>query len=631
MTSENELLDLTSASKGYRNICYRNVNGSGEIVLYGWDADKKPKTFLIPHKPKVCYECKHETGNKSLFGKHVDYKYFENTFDRRKWVDAASGHIPMIESFRPEQEFLIENFYKYVFDDDFNTLPLRTFYIDIEISIEDEFPKPEDAKFPINIITIYDTYDKKYHSWVIGMDTKNTIGENVLLRKFPDETSMLRDFLKWWSVNYPDVVAGWNIYYFDMPYIVKRLENVLGEQRARMISPINSYIVKQQKKVFDSNYIDIRGITQMDLLLLYRDKFKIQTALDGGYNLDNVALVELDDGKLDYEGSMKNFYKTNFQRFFEYNIKDVELTVRLEEKLGLIDLARRMTSLGLCPYETIYTSIQYIIGALTIFAQKNYKCVFKSFSAEKKDAEAFEGAYVFPTQRGFYRDGIACIDVKSLYPNTMIALNISPETKVGRLAKNLDGSYTLTLVNGDVKIISEDKKREILDTKCIISKNDILFFKHEVKQGILSSWCKTFYDKRKHYQKLMKTIKRKINTLKTELSEITNTNSIEYNAKLDEIAVNENLRGMYGTTQQAIKILLNSAYGVTGTPYSPIFDVDIAQSITLNGQFINKAVAGFLKDKFMEKYNCAFDFNVIVYGDTDSVAGDTKLEVIFDD
>lgn len=619
--------DLTNVYPGYRNISYHVTNGKGEIVLDGWDKDKVPKTFYFPHLSKVVYETKEKTDTKTLFDTYAQTRYFNNSYERKKWLASIDKNINIIEAFKPEQEFLVDNFYDKVYDNDFNVLDLRTHFIDIEVAIETEFCKPTESKYPINIITVYDTHLKKYYSWALDMSITNTIAnKNIELRKFNSEQIMLRDFIEWFSVNRPDIISGWNIYFFDMPYLLKRVENVLGKTYCEKFSSIKRYWFAEKKDKFNSAYVNIPGVSQLDLLILYRDKFKVNPSLDGGYNLDNVAFEELGENKIKYEGSMRNFYKNNFQRFWEYNIKDVELCVKIEAKRSLIPSARRITTLGLCQYEQIYGSINYIIGSVCIYSKNHHNKIFRSYTDYDNIGEEFEGAYVFPTMAAFYKNGCACIDVNSLYPNTMIALNLSPETKIGQLIDNLNGTFNIVLDDGTIKIITAEVRAKLLETKCILSKNDTLFYKHSVKKGILSGWCKYYFDRRKHYQKLAKAAGKKIEELETQLA-IKKQEGSDYSAIDKELAEQIKYKMIYHTTQYAIKIMLNSAYGMTGTKFSPIYDINLAQSITLNGQFVNKSVATYLKKKFNEKYKCSEDFEVTISGDTDSVAGDTILNI----
>ena len=401
--------------------------------------------------------------------------------------------------------------------------------------------------------------------------------------------------MEWYKLNRPDVVTGWNTKYYDMTYIMRRIETTISTDYAKGISPIGEYYVTENRENPNEINYNIKGLTQLDLLLLYRDKFGFK--IDGGFKLDNVCEVELDENKLHFDGTFKTFYQTNFQKFFEYNVRDVELLIRLEEKLQLIELSRAITTSGLCQMEAIYTSISYLIGSLAVHAKNTNAGVFPTYKDRNSDmgAEKFEGAYVYPTKIGFYDNGAIGIDLASLYPNTMIALNISPETKVGQLVQVDEDNYQLYRGNGVVKKVSAEQLEKLCDQKCIRSQNNTLFFKHQSKKGIVTGWLEDSYKTRVKYKKLSKKFQSKSD------KEGDPKLKAEYKEQADR----------YDHIQYAQKIKLNSVYGCFGTPFSPIYDPDIAQSVTLTGQFINKSVGEMLKDKFGQ--------DAIVAGDTDSI------------
>jgi len=606
MTSNEEVSEICKIGKGYRNVVYQSSKTGGTIILYGYDENGRPATFKIPHICTAKYEVKYPTNQKSIFNTNIATKNFDTSYERWKWLQSLSDNVKVFEAFRPEVEFLHQHFSRDFLKEDFNTQPLRTHYIDIEVAVEDTWCEPQEAGFPINLITIYDSHYKRYYSWVLG-DVKNTLDDkDIIIFKFKDEAELLKSFLDWFKINYPDVITGWNIRNFDIVYIIRRLENVLGIKAAEQISPVRKYRYREGHDVKGrptANYT-IEGITQLDLLVLYRDKFKIAQALDGGYNLDNVGEHELGERKLQYEGTFRDFYRRDFQKFFEYNIRDVELTVKLEEKLQLIPLARRISTFGLCELESIYYSLPYLIGSLNLFSYQHLDKVFPSYRNAVADTNtSFEGAYVFPTEAGFYKEGVACIDLNSLYPNTIISINCSPETKVGQLINNEDDTYTIRGNNGKSKDITSDELTKILNDKCILSKNNTLFLKHDQRNGIIPQWSEYFYNYRK-------------NTKKTEYKYVKELSKLEKDDPLyDE--VNSKVK-LYHSIQISIKDAINSVYGILGTRFSPIYDVDLAQSITLNGQFVNKSVATFVEEEFKKRYDIEYDFRPSIAGDTDS-------------
>ena len=627
---------------GYRSCCYTlDLDKSAVGVLFGYDTAGNKQTFLIPHKPHVKYRVSYSTGEKDIYGNHVAVKHFRNAHERKKWIDSAEG-IHIVEALKPEQEILQNLFGQYVLDSDFNAQDMRIFYLDIETEISDQFMSPAEAKNRINMITIYDTESKKFITWSLepaNIDFKteplaSMDKSQFELRSFQNnEIKLLEDFIDWWSQNYPDVVCGYNSKDFDIPYIAKRIEIVLNKSELARLSPIGKVKTKEVNHAADQNSseatldVEIEGIFSADELVLYRDKFQVKAALDGGYSLNNVGEAEGLGKKIQYSGTLKDLYEKNYQMFYEYNVRDVDLLKRIEEKCKLISLARRVAGSGLVNYDAIYSSISYLIGSLIAFSKYQMGgAAFQSYLGKRKEATSFEGAYVFPPISGLYKGGVATIDFNSLYPSTIRALNLSPETYIGKVIPqgipNPDDEFDIDtiecnefLVKNDEKTskVTKDQLKELCKTRCIFTRNNVLILKHEIKQGVVSAWCKHFYGFRKSTKKRMQKLDLDIyNKVITDPEEIAKTKVLIQN--LDNI-------------QQAIKIMLNSIYGILGTNHSPIFNVDIAQSITRNGKFCNMSAAAFIRKWMIEKFKLSQDYRTPISGDTDSVAGNTKIRI----
>lgn len=707
-------IDLSNVGKGYRNVCWippSNFNGrsgTGKIVLLGYDRDGNAARFEFPFCPSVKYEVSHRTDDKDLYEKYVATKYFDDTNDRRSWCDAMDERVKIISCYPPEQEFLLNVFHKDLYEADengnmvickeFNSQPIRTHFIDIEVAVENEFPEPDEAKFPINLITVYDTLTKRFVSWALSLEVKNTITSMPIeLRKFATEEDLLNDYMEWHCDNYPDYISGWNCRGFDLLYIIRRFENLFGKKYARQYSPVGKCSVREDKKNYGKKYAVVKGISNLDMLFLYRDKFQIRQALDGGYGLDNVSGEELEDAKLkvydvqirnvkwsckrgvdtsalpteckgvvkcyfeaevdgcvrkfledkygkpngadliDYDyvetqqdASMLSFYKSHFQEFWEYNVQDVNLVVKLDEKLKLLSIARKITTFGCSPAEAIYATISYIIASLDIYAKTQFNRTFISYSSSSKrgaDVDQFEGAFVFPTQVGVYKQGVGTIDVNSLYPSTSRALNLSPETLVGEVLEDAfaedvkcgEKQYTINFVNGRREKVSETQLEAILAETCILSRNNMLFLKHEKKRGIFSEWCGFYFKLRKAYKKAL------------AVGEENEAKLKEANAPQAEIERQQVENENNHATQYALKIMINSAYGTLGTTFSPIYDVRLAEAITKGGKFCNISTSKFLNDYFKKHYGTDDRFNITISGDTDSVVGETEIDVIFDE
>ncbi len=624
--------------KGYRAASYKiDSSKEGVGILFGFDTNGNRQTFLIHHNSWVKYRSNSVTVNPEydIYGNQVQTMMFKNASARAKWIKENEG-IKIVEALPPEQEILQKLFRANVLDADFNTQPLRVFMLDIENEISDGFMSPDEAGNRINMITIHDSETDMFHTWSLEDKAEVRFEEEPLkdmpldkfdLRTFSgNEVRMLDDFMTFWEQNYPDVVCGWNSQAYDMPYIVRRIQNVFNKGTPERLSPAMGFSIR---KVNHDNSrsnaeaeieVSLDGIFQADDLRLYRDKFGIRNSLDGGYSLDNVGEAEGLGHKLHYDGTLKDLYINNYQKFYEYNVRDVDLLKRIEEKCKLIPLARRVSGNGLCNYESIYTSISYLIGSLVAYSKTQTNQIFQSYLGEKKESKTFEGAYVFPPIPGVYRGGIATVDFNSLYPSSIRNLNLSPETYVGKVVPigvpnpddpvDLDTTevkeFMLQRIDSDSagKKISIDDLRALTREKCVFTRNNCLFLKHSVKQGVVSAWCRHFFNLRKSTKKEMQKLEMKLYN-----KEITDPNEVASTK-----VVIENLNN----AQQAIKIMINSVYGITGTAFSPLGNIDLAQSITRHGKFLNTSASEFVKKWMTEKFKTDDTYISTVSGDTDS-------------
>lgn len=652
--------------KGYSSVSYiTNHERHGVIVLIGFDTNGNPQTFLCPHKSHIKYNVGYKTGEKDVYDNYVETKWFNSSYERKQYLDQFKSSLNIVECLRPESEFLHEMFDDVALDGSFNKQKMRIHFLDIETEISETFEKPVDARNRINMLTIYDNYTEKYYTWSLhhaDINFKEEPLKDISKDRFEffefnnSESRMLRHFLNWTENNYPNVYCTWNGQAYDIPYIVRRLENVLGKEEAKKISPIGKYFIKQNN--LDNErankqaeiVVDISGVFSADELILYRDKFKIKNPLDGGYALDNVGEAEGLGKKIHYHGTLKDLYEKDYQKFYEYNVRDVDLLMRIEEKCKLIPLSRIVVGSGLCNYDTIYSSISYLIGSLVTFTKTQKNKVFNSYLNQENEPLKYEGAYVFDPIPGLYKNGIATVDYNSLYPSSIRAGNISPETYIGILdddwfdqdinefclnVKNVkllstickamlincarkngvdfndnDALIELAAMNDiiivDSKSIMVTRKmiQKLLDHYCIITKNNTILSKHEFKEGVVPSWCAFFYNLRKTTKKKMQEYKHKIYT-----KEISGE---------EDVKNTHNLVDNLNASQKAYKIMINSIYGILGTSFSPIYCVDLAQSITRTGKFCNISSAKFIRDYFKEHFNTSDDYIYTISGDTDS-------------
>ena len=593
------------------------------------------------------------------YGKPIVHEVFFNVASRRQWVNkfkTMQGYCQrqIVECRNPEDEFMQQIFWQEAQEESFNKAFQRIFYIDIETEISETSLMPFKALDRINMITIYDNKTDKFYTWSLQKAKLIDDGKHILYDDFKDnETEMLKHFVYWWAKNYPDVICGWNSRWYDMPYVIRRLENVLGKAKARYISPLEDYRIVHErdlKKRDDKGrpvdkeeieYIDIKGVFQADALLLYRDKFGVKQALDGGYGLSNVGKAEGLGSKVAYETTLKDLYNQDWQKFYEYNVRDVDLLVDIERKCKLIQLARTVAGFGLTNYDFIYQSAPYLIPTITIFCKKHREnMIFNSYSNNFREKVQFEGAWVIPPVVGRYMYGTATDDFNSLYPSCMRMMNLSIETYVGRIDDGYTGEggldndwmtrggidgypedYVFNLIidrcdmdTPEYKTITAKQLKQLLETKLIICPTNMtLFLKHEVKRGVIVDWAEVFYNRRKATKKEMFKCENEAEKCKDP---VERENLLTRHENLDNL-------------QYALKICLNSIYGALSTTGCPfLHSIGLAQSVTRAGRFCNYNGRLFYKKWLKENYKIDENYVVTASGDTDSTKFDTLIDVI---
>jgi DNA polymerase elongation subunit (family B) len=413
-------------------------------------------------------------------------------------------------------------------------------FFDIEIAIESEFPKPEEAKYPINLITI--KFSKNEESYTFGLQDYTG---NVIKNYFycADEKRLLEAFIAVFRKKKPDILTGWNINYvfnmtdgFDIPYLLNRCRKLNVDYTH--LSPINIVEEKQNTGWY------IAGVSILDYLSLYK---KFQKEKLESYSLNFVGIEEIKEGKLDFDGSINTLYKTNWNKFVEYNNQDVELVEKIDKKLKYIELAITMCYNSLVPFDRIYSSIAVLQGHI-IKELRLRNMVLPDRSNNEPDS--FPGAYVF-AKEGAY-DNVISWDIESLYPHIIISYNISPETlvlpeetdKIERLKQ--EGKLILSPVGRSNGFMYEDNN----------VKFDNIYY-DDSKKGILPIVVKKIFDERKKYKQLAKECKAR--------------------GDIKGFGLNDRL-------QYTKKILANSLYGVIANPNFCLYNIKNAMAITLGGQ-----------------------------------------------
>lgn len=567
---------------------YTNVFQRGNKIYYRGYKDDRRVAEIVDYKPYMFIPHRRDTNTRyrTLQGKPVERIDFESIRDAKDFIEKYKE----VDNF---EVYGLTNFqYMYIYDKfhgevEFDPAQINVISIDIETDSSDGFPDIEKADKEVVSITL----SRKGEKVVLGMKDFVTKDENVHYIKCKDEWYLLQNFLKvWQSGRYmPDILTGWNVEFFDMPYLVNRIRGILGDHEAKKLSPWG---------ILDERTIEIRGrenktyvpagITILDYLHLYRKfSFKNQES----YKLDHIAEEELGERKVDYhsEGytSLDDLYQRNYQRFIEYNIHDVVLVDRLEEKLGFIQMVITFAYDAKVNYADTLTTVRpwdiivhnYLLNRAIVIPQMKRGSGYDNLV----------GGYVKEPKLGMSK-WVVSFDLNSLYPHLIMQYNISPEMIVRReemwprLESIIDG-YAV-MVDGYAN-----------------AANGVLFSKQ--KQGFLPGLMEKMYNDRVEY-------KQKMLEAKKELATLTKDADPEVRRKLN------NLVAKYHNLQLAKKIQLNSAYGALGNEWFRWFNFDMAEAITMSGQLAIR----WIERKFNEYLNRLLKTDKVDYiiaSDTDSI------------
>ena len=576
-------------SKYYTNLfCYGN-----SIMYRGIDNGRRVKK-KISYSPVLFLPTNKNTEWSGLHGEKLEPKKFETIRDARDFIKKYDE----VQNFKVYGNSSFE--YAFIADTqrgmiDWSIDDINIAIIDIEVGSENGFPNPDEASEPITAIAIRRLNgDTK----VYGCGEYNNTHENVEYIHCRDEYTLCRNFITDWEVNCPDVITGWNTKFFDIPYLYNRFNRILGEEMTKKLSPWG--ILSARTKVLrgrQQTFYDISGIASLDYIELYK-WYAPGGKSQESYRLDNIANVELGESKISYDefDNLHQLYKLNYQKFIDYNIKDVELIVKLESKLKLLELALTLAYDTKCNYEDVFAQTR--MWDSLIYSYLFEKKIVVPPKMIKEKTEAFEGAYVKEPQVGKH-DWVASFDLNSLYPHLLIQYNISPETIVE------PQDYTPEMREVIAQGVTVEK---LLDRKVNLSRISNVtitpngqFFRTD-KRGFIPTMMEEMYEDRKKFKKLM---------IKSQQDYQVETDS----TKKKEL---ENLIARYNNLQLAKKVSLNSAYGAMGSQYFRFYDLRMALGVTSAGQlsirWIDKAV-----NKFMNKMLGTDNVDYVIASDTDSI------------
>ena len=572
---------------------YTSVHRYGNKMLFrGYDSKGNRIHKRVPFKPTFYLPSKKgDTLWKALDGTPVEPMQLGDMSEAQDFIKryedvenfTVYGNNNMVAQFIAEA---------YPGEITYNLKHIRVGNIDIEVASDDGFPHPEQANHPIISIAYKDNQSNVFHVWGLGNYdcTKTELDTDALIqyRKCESEGELLQKFLIFWQNNTPDIITGWNIRLFDIPYMINRTLKVCGEETTKLYSPWKIYKYRQigiKGKSMDA--YEIYGIAQMDYFDLFQ-KFGYTYGNQESYALDHIAHVILGERKLSYEehGSLHTLYKNDHQKFIDYNIRDVDLVDRIDQETGLMDLALVIAYKGGVNYPDTF-------GTTGIWDSITYRYLNERNIAippnKAKSKTSYPGGYVKEPRVGM-SEWVTSFDLNSLYPNLIVQYNMSPETLMRDPCDMLPSGVDHYLRDGD-PVHPAQRSRDIA-----IAANGSTYRKD--KRGFMPEIIIGLYDERRVTKKKMLELQQQAQSdkspeLKREINRLDNT-------------------------QMAVKILLNSLYGALGNQYFRYFELAIAEGITLSGQlsirWAEKAV-----NEYMNKLLKTDDKDYVIAIDTDSL------------
>lgn len=591
----------------YRNIIYNSKNK--ECIILSWDENGEPINIRVPYKPYIYLLTNNvnKVDGYSIYNEPLVKKEFETSYERYRFL--KEYHYPRIyNNLDVAQQCLVDLYYTKNETDEFSKFNLNVGFFDIETYSPNGFPNPFEANDEINAITLYSSKFEKYY--VLGCKPFDNKFDDVEYILCENERMLLQQFIQLITSLNIDVLSAWNGEGFDFPYICNRICKICGSNWLNKIcllsdelyKPVNKREILGDKGETIQKWT-IEGLSLIDYMLLYKKYTYVDRP---SFALNYISNIELGDTKIEHANyELFELADKDWQTFIEYNIQDVRLLVKLDKKLKFINLLKMQAYVGLTTLEKAMGTVSVTLGALAIRAKHKNKYLHTkvNFSGNIE----FEGGYVKEPVKGFH-DDIVSYDANSLYPNTVISLNISMETKLGKVLRE-DDDFVWFESNKDSKLLKINKQqfyKKCKENEIAIAKSGVIF--SQKQQGILAEFMDYYYQGRIKTKKLLKQTYKLLEECKNENEKKDIEDRIEY---LDLL-------------QLAQKITLNSAYGALGASFCPINDPDLSSSITSTGQAVVKQ-AGNIARQFCLKYGA--DYDPVVYGDTDSVVGSSKINV----
>lgn len=555
----------------------------GDLLYRGYHNGRRVHR-RIKYKPYLFVPSKDGKGEYRSFldQQPLEKLQFSSIKDAREYIDTYDG----VRGF----DWHGLNRWQYLFINDehpglvdFDTAQVKIAFLDIEVDSEGGFPNISAADKEVNAITISDGT----HYYVFGFGDFIPANDEIEYIQCKNEKDLLFRFLQVWKEIDADVVTGWNVEGFDLPYLHKRMTDILDEETANQLSP---WGVTYRREYFNKmgqkqEGVVLYGIATLDYMALY---LKFTYTKQESYSLGYIAKVELDDTKVDYHelgyDNLADLYKRNHQLFMEYNIHDVRLVKMLDDKMRFLDQAMAIAYDAKINFEDATTSV--LLWDIIIHNHLLEKNIVIPKHGDNTKEEQIAGAYVKDPRIGRY-DWLVSFDLASLYPHLIKMCNISPETLV----------KVLKTVTPDAIMQEDWNPSEFIKDNHTVAANGAVFRRDVL--GVLPELMTAYYNDRTTYKKLMLQAKKDLEK---------DPGNVDLKRKITQ----------YNNLQMAKKISLNSAYGATSNPGFRFYNDDLAEAITLTGQLVIRWAEREI-NAYMNKINKTVDYDYIIAMDTDSL------------
>lgn len=574
------------------NICIREVDENGNRQKY--KVQYNPKLYTPTNKPSKF---------KTLFGNNLEELPFESIKDAKDYIsrydDVQGFEVYGCTSW--QYNWIADNYPGEV-TPDLSKICIAN--IDIEVDSRNGFPKPELAKDPIISFVLKNMGTGMRYVCAVNPDrmgekydpTTRNIPGKINYLECRDEEELLDAFIHIWKKLQPDVVTGWNIETFDIVYLINRLKVLRGEDAAKFLSPW-SYIQKSTTQWMGNDVpsYKISGVSILDYMIIYR-KNTFQPREN--FKLDYIATFELGEGKVAYDGSIQEFYEKDFFKFIDYNIQDVDLIDKLDDKLKLLDVVTSVAYDAKVNYEDVLSQVR--TWDIKIFNELLAYNVIVPQKEHNTKSEKYDGAYVKKPKPGLYK-WVVSFDFASLYPNLIRTFNIGMETKFDYIS----GISYREMLSEHPYVLNA--MQDSLSKDLTLAANGVRYRRD--KESLFSTTVSKIFNNRIAYKKRMKVAKAELESLK----------SVEQTPEvLAKIEVLKQEASMCGVKEKVMKVFMNSLYGAIGNEFFRHYDVQNAEAVTISGQYVLRYVEIAI-NRHLNKIFKTSNVDYVVYCDTDSV------------